>query len=74
LRDFLIERGFLQLNKIKPIRPKEAMELALRTAKIPRSSSIYESLAKSVSLQRCKDKSFEKFKSTLINWFPADFN
>jgi len=72
LKDFLIQMNFLQLNQVKPQNPKKAVELILRTAKIPRSSNIYKAIAEKVSLQRCQDSAFNKFKSTLISWFPSN--
>jgi len=61
---------FPQNNRGKPERPKEAMEECLRQAKIPRSSSIYANLAKTVGLKRCAEPSFTKFRDTLQKWFP----
>lgn len=52
----------------KPQRPKEAEE-CLRQAKIPRSSSVYAGLAKTIGLQGCKEPSFGRFRSTLQQWF-----
>lgn len=54
----------------KPERPKEAMELALREKKIPRSSAIYAEIALKVSIERCSDNGFLKFKRILQQWFP----
>ncbi len=54
----------------KPVRPKEAMERALRQSQIPRSSSLYAELAGKVSLTRCTDVAFVRLKTTLQQWFP----
>lgn len=70
LRSWLKSKGYLASNQIKPIRPKEAMEAALRDVKIPRSSSIYAQLAERVGLGRCMDPAFLKLKSVLQAWFP----
>jgi hypothetical protein len=70
LRDFLMQEGYLQSGNIKPLKPKEAVESALRTVRIPRSSNIYQSLAEKISLQKCQDSAFNRFKSTLLSWFP----
>ncbi len=67
--DWLIEQGFIAEGQIKPDRPKEALEAALRFIHKPRSSSIYQYLAEKVSLQRCSDRSFLKLKTILHNWF-----
>jgi hypothetical protein len=46
LRSWLKAKNFLQEEQTKPERPKEAMELALRTARKSRSSSLYDQLAR----------------------------
>jgi hypothetical protein len=71
LRTWLQEKSFLEAGQIKPFRPKEAMELALKTVKKPRSSSIYQQIAQKVSLERCVDPSFVKLKTILQEWFPV---
>jgi len=70
LRSWLKTKDFLQEGQAKPERPKEAMELALRTVRKPRSSSLYFQLARQVSLERCVDPAFVKLKTTLQTWFP----
>ena len=73
---YLELRKWLEINKLwnenapKPKRPKEALEQALRAKKIPRSSSIYKEIAETVSLNKCQEPSFKKFKDVLLNWFP----
>ncbi len=71
LRETLCNEGFLEEGEMKPARPKEAVEWALRKAGKPRSSSLYRRLASQVSLNRCIDPAFAKFKATLQGWFPA---
>lgn len=71
LRSWLKEKAFLKEGQIKPIRPKEALEQALRSVKKPRSSSLYQQIAQKVSLQRCVDPSFIKLKTILQGWFPV---
>ena len=70
LRTWLTERGLLTPEETKPARPKEALEAALRAARKPRSSSIYQQLAEKVSLRRCSDPAFLKLTDVLRNWFP----
>jgi hypothetical protein len=70
LREWLEQRGFLQAGDVKPGRPKEAVEAALREMGKPRSSSIYAKLAESVGLGRCSDLSFTRFRETVRQWFP----
>ncbi len=71
LRRYLTERGLLQDGEVKPSRPKEAFEAALREARKRRSSSLYQQIAEKVSLDRCQDTSFLELKNILRNWFPA---
>ncbi|HEY0553853.1 MAG TPA: hypothetical protein VGG20_06265 [Thermoanaerobaculia bacterium] len=70
LRDWLMEKGFLSAGAIKPLKPKEAVEVVLRTARKPRSSSIYLDLAKLVGTDRCTDPAFQKLRRCLQEWFP----
>jgi hypothetical protein len=60
---------YWSVDRIKPERPKEAVEAALREARKQMSSSLYEDLAKRVSVNRCTDPSFSKFREVLRNWF-----
>ena len=69
---WLTDQGWLQEGETKPERPKEAFQAALREAKRPRSSSLYQQIAERVSMHRCRDKSFLEFKKVLRNWFPTD--
>ncbi len=70
LRSWLIDRDWLEQDQVKPDRPKDAMEAALPFVRKPRSSSIYQELAGTVSLRRCTDPAFEKLRATLKEWFP----
>lgn len=69
LRNWLLDKNFLEHNHTKPSRPKEALETTLRFVQKPRSSSIYEQLAKNVGFTKCQDSSFLKLKSVLQTWF-----
>jgi hypothetical protein len=71
LRPWLQEKGFLGEGSLKPDRPKEAMEAALRSVRKPRSSAIYQALAEKVSLTKCQDPAFLKLKAVLQAWFSA---
>ena len=71
LRIWLKEENYLAAGEIKPVRPKEAMEAALRHVRMPRSSSIYGSMAQQVGFGRCTDDAFQKLKTTLRAWFPV---
>jgi hypothetical protein len=70
LRDWLRGAGFLQAGQVKPARPKEALEAALRKSRKARSATLFRALAEKVSLSRCTDRAFLKLKSTLQTWFP----
>jgi hypothetical protein len=72
LRDWLVSKGMLEVGTIKPRRPKEAMQQALRTVSKPRSSDTFQKLASVVGLQSCSDPAFYKLRSTLQAWFPAE--
>jgi hypothetical protein len=69
LRTWLQHQNFLSPGQLKPERPKEAMQAALRQSGKSRSSALYFQLAEKVSLNRCADPAFLKLKSTLQLWF-----
>jgi hypothetical protein len=69
LRAWLCSQGLLSTGDIKPAKPKEALEKALRIAREPRSSSMYGQLARHISLNRCQDPAFLKLKGVLASWF-----
>jgi len=69
LRSWLSQQGFWPQDAIKPHRPKEALEAALRQVRKPRSSAIYQGLAEKVSLKRCTDRGFLRLKRVLSEWF-----
>lgn len=70
LRSWLVERNLLAAGAVKPRRPKEAAERALRQVRKPRSSALYGELARKVSFQRCEDPSFRRMLEILRGWFP----
>lgn len=72
LRSWLSEKGFFREGIMKPERPKEAVEAALRVVHKPRSSAIYQDLATSVSLWRCSDPAFARLRAALQGWFPLN--
>lgn len=69
LRDDLETRNLWPRAQAKPPDPKTAVEWALRRAKTPRSSSLFRELARTVSLDRCQDRAFMRFKEALGDWF-----
>lgn len=70
LRTWMVKDGLLGANEVKPDRPKEAVEKALRVARKPRSSALYRKLAERVSLRTCQDVAFTRFGEILRGWFP----
>ncbi len=70
LRNWLKSNNHILPNSYKPLNPKNVFENALRIKGKQRSSAIFSKLAEEVSFERCTDKSFCKFKTTLQSWFP----
>jgi hypothetical protein len=70
--DWLANRGLWPQGCIKPPDPKAAFEEATRYKKVVPSSSIFEELARKVSLRRCRDPSFLALVEILRGWFPTD--
>jgi len=60
-------------EQAKPKRPKEAFDAALRKVGKQHSPSVFEDLAARVSVDRCVDPAFRKFKSVLQGWFARQF-
>jgi hypothetical protein len=69
LAEWLRAEGYCTGGQAKPSRPKEAMERALRLVRKARSSAIFLQLAQRVSVNRCTDPAFLKFKTTIQQWF-----
>ena len=69
LHEWLLAEDLLEEGAQKPERPKEALEQALRVVGKPRSPAVYGQLADRVTLQRCVDPAFAKFKRTIQSWF-----
>jgi len=69
LRSWLRKKQYLTPNALKPAQPKEAMISALRKVRRAQSSSIFQVLAETVSVERCSDAAFAKLKAILKSWF-----
>jgi hypothetical protein len=69
LRQWMQQQGFIGSNDVKPRRPKEAMELALKVSRVRKSSANFIKLSERISLGRCVDPSFRKLVSILQDWF-----
>jgi hypothetical protein len=72
LRKWLEEGGWWPSAAPKPERPKEAFLSAIHRAQRPPSSAIFEELAIKISLKRCTDAAFLRFREILQKWFPAE--
>jgi hypothetical protein len=71
LRSWLVDSKLLKAGEAKPKDPKKAVEEALRFARKPRSSTVYQEIASSVSFESCTDAAFLKLRDTLSRWFSA---
>ncbi len=69
IRDWLIVEGFEIDGEGKPRRPKEALEAIIRVHRKPRSSALYEQVARKISLKRCRDAAFVRLRGHLQSWF-----
>jgi hypothetical protein len=72
LRSWLANQQLYDPKSTKPEDPKKATVQALREVGKPRSSSIYGQLVGNVSLRKCTDGAFQKFKDILSGWFPVE--
>lgn len=72
LRTWLTQQGYIRTRLAKPAQPKKVFEQVLKLVGKARSSSIFYQLAGTVGLERCIDPAFNKLKTTLRNWFPAE--
>ena len=59
-------------HSAKPDDPKAALESTLKELRKPRSSSIYDQLARTVSFRQCTDPAFLRFKALLRAWFSQE--
>lgn len=69
LREWLKQQALWEDDSAKPPRPKETLVSALEEVSNPLSSSIFGELARSVSVNRCTDDSFEALRNALTAWF-----
>lgn len=69
LRQDIEAKGFWSPGAIKPHRPKEAVEFALKRAKIPQSAALYGRIAGKVSIAACEDLALRHLKEGLMRWF-----
>jgi hypothetical protein len=62
MRAWLIDRGLLTADAIKPARPKEAMLEVLRATGVKPSAANFAAIARKVSLDRCQDRRFLRLR------------
>ena len=70
LQRWVFESGLLMQGQVKPARPKEAFDAALRRRNIKRSSALFRELATNLNFRDCTDPAFQRLISTLQAWFP----
>lgn len=70
VRTWLRKEGLWIKGEQKPRDPKKALDASLQKVKQPRSSALFEQLAKNVSVMRCQDPAFKRLCATLQQWFP----
>jgi hypothetical protein len=63
------QRGFWVAGTLKPHQPKALLEALLQQQRRPRSSAIFQELARQVRLQGCHDAAFVLLRDTLRRWF-----
>ena len=71
IKDLGHRKNYWKKGEIKPSRPKELLDVVLRHTRKRRSAALYQQLAQKVSLRRCQDGSFSRFREILQAWFPA---
>jgi len=71
LREWLEAHEHWPPHSPKPTHPKEAMQAALREARVPRSSAIYQTLAEVADLGGHSEPAFLRLTETLRRWFPS---
>jgi hypothetical protein len=72
IRTWLTQQGYAIGVNGKPEQPKDAFAALVSVHRLPRSSAIYESITSRISLTACQDAAFQRLKSALQRWFPAD--
>ena len=71
IKDLGHRTGCWQEGETKPSRPKDLLDKVLHRTRRRRSAALYQQLACKVSLGRCQDSSFYRFREILQGWFPA---
>lgn len=69
LFDWLHENNLKNTRNLKPDKPKEAFDEALKLSGTPRSSSLYHEISCRASYQNCQDPAFLKMLDLFRQWF-----
>jgi len=70
LKQWLGSKGLWNAADPKPADPKEAYLAAIKAKRVQKSNANFRALAETVSLHRCKDRSFQRLGDILRGWFP----
>jgi hypothetical protein len=57
---------------VKPVRPKESFDAALRYRRKPHSAALFAAFAKDCKFDHCQDRAFRRFSSILKSWFRSE--
>jgi hypothetical protein len=69
LREWLKSQGLWDEGRSKPQDPKRAVERVKTQTRIPWTAAVCKTLAEKVSIERCSDGSFSRFRCLLSTWF-----
>lgn len=69
LHQWLRENDNWDEERVKPKRPKDAVEQILKQSRTPRSSAIYRNIVERVSVNGCQDIAFQALVVKLQEWF-----
>lgn len=72
IQDWLERHGHVSHGEVKPTDPQTALDEMLQMQGKQRSRRLFADLARRVGLARCQDRAFQKFRTTLQRWFPAE--
>jgi hypothetical protein len=72
LRKWLEEKNLWPRRAPKPSDPETALRATLYEVRKTASAKTYQDLSACVSLVRCSDRAFMRFKTILQNWFPPN--
>lgn len=65
------QHGYWMDDAAKPHHPKDLLEAVLKHQRRPRSSAVFQELARRVGVRRCQDPAFSLLRETLSRWFPS---